>query len=314
MICYCRNEFSVYPWFNLTDENNVITTIAYDQYTDEPRSSLLIAHGGVLSTFALSNPAGGRVIVGNSGLSAYREGTGSEAIFSLISSFVQISPIEVIILDQGNDVIRSLNRSSNSTTQLIGRKAFCTEKNVDGSFDKACVYKPFDIVKYSSNLLYVIDNLFQRVIRKMDLEAKSIVTIRSAQGAIALAVDPSFGLYVMESEKVYQLDVGTEEITKLIDVRESDFSISDTSFGSILPLNGSEAILLGYGDNLHMLNMATRTLLPACSITGDDLSSGETQCSKFPGKNVAILQWNTSTMIVGTDKGSIFFLNGMFVC
>lgn len=305
MISDYREEFRIYPWFNFTDRVMRITTIAPDMYAGGG-DHLLIAYNGILSTFHVNSPAQRHLIVGNTERYGYQEGIGSAAIFTLISGFVQMNSAEVIILDQQNNMIRSLSRIDNSTSRLIGSRN-CTSFIYDGYFESSCVYHPLAIVKYSSDVLYIVDNLINRILRKLELTERMIETLVVIPQILALNIDRNLQLLYAVGETEFFLAQPGVKNTKYNYF--SNDELDDLT--EIAVLSDSNTILLANKHSLYMADISTRTVSSVCNMTSDGyISDGADECYRFSGRINTILQWNSSTVFIGTSEGMLYTLEG----
>lgn len=105
-------------------------------------------------------------IVGQTETSGFRDGQGTAALFTWVTSFIQLSSQVLLAVDHYNHCIRAVNRVTNTTSTFAG---ICQNGgHNDQGLSQSRFYKPYGLLKdpKANNRFYVSDE-YNNVIRKI---------------------------------------------------------------------------------------------------------------------------------------------------
>ena len=124
---------------------------------DYHHGNLLYSIDGVLLTRNLTSGES-QVVVGDltSGtlVSPYREGHGEYALFSIITSFVQMSHTQVLLVDTENNVFRMVDRTTRNTSLVAGDPTAYGNASRDGSFSFSLFQAPECVASGDGTTVY----------------------------------------------------------------------------------------------------------------------------------------------------------------
>lgn len=215
------------------------------------------------------------LVAGSGGLDMSREsfgylnGIGGDAKFDRILCFIQLSPEQVILVDYVNGCLRSVDRSTNMTSDYAGN---CIPHST-GPFDYS--YDPHNFVPNSilldvkdPNRLIIAE---QGALKSLDVRTKNVSTIWQKQlrgtGISDVIQEESTGnLYVLASRYLGYYNFDSNTLT---------FVYGGGRYFDIMFLD--EHTLIMSGKRVTVLNLETNTTSYICSgITGhenDNLTS-----------------------------------------
>ena len=145
-----------------TTKNSCVFHLAEDEYI---AGNVLFSMGGRLLTLNLTSQEA-TVIVGTGRditTYPYREGYGSNARFSIITSFVQLSKSKVVVVDSLNNVFRAVDRDTNSTSLLAGLQGSSLSEVRDGTFKTSRFYSLRSVESRNGNVVYATQTLLGNI-------------------------------------------------------------------------------------------------------------------------------------------------------
>lgn len=110
------------------------------------------------------------LVIGSS--HGYVEGVGSEARFNQLTGFTQISPTEIIAVDQYSHCLRLVDRISQQSSVFVGN---CTKGGyMDG--EKAQFFRPYSVM-VGDNRTLIVTEWGNKAVRSVDITTLNVTTL-----------------------------------------------------------------------------------------------------------------------------------------
>ena len=213
------------------------------------------------------------LIAGSTNQSGYVEGVGSNATFNYIPSFLQLSATHVLIADQVNHCLRSLDRDNNLTVKYVGN---CTSPgNRDGTNA---------LLEYPRMLINDQKNPGDTIIAERGGILKSMTVGHSVESFIQ--EDRTGDLFVTVLHAVGVFSYQTKTFTLIVGSTDSGWQ--DRPFSAIrfhypdsLTFLNSHTLLVSDRDNnrLRVLDLNTNTSSSICSGQDGQADGNFSSCS-----------------------------------
>ena len=125
-------------------------------------NNLIIAHWSSLKI--LDQNFQEHLIAGQTETSGFRDGEGSNALFTWVTSFIQSDTRHVLVVDHYSHCIRVIDRQTNGTSTYADICEYGGHN--DQGLSQSRFYNPYTILRHPNNLLYVSDE-FNNAIRRI---------------------------------------------------------------------------------------------------------------------------------------------------
>ena len=234
--------------------NNHIYSMVPDKFVE---GNILFSDGYSLKT---TDGESVHLIVGNSTVSGYVEGTASFARFGAIGGIYQLNRIHVVVSDNLNHCLRLVHRETNHTTPFIGRCGLSGNRNgTDPLF-----YYPLAIHLLSSDPpVVIIRDLSNNALRAVNILHRNVSTLpltsQLNNPRFAMFDDSRSALFVSsvrELKKVNLVDYSVENITGSGTEGHNDGWFDEATFGDaqgIVKLSDNVLVVADY--NYHILRV-----------------------------------------------------------
>ena len=254
--------------------------IAEDEFVP---GNLLFADGNALKTTDGTTTS---VIAGSSILAWYLEDVGSNARFSGIFSFLQLSRSHIVLADYFNYCFRSVDRTTNLTSTYSGN---CTNRGDRDGVD-ALFYSPISIIlDMKNNTQLLIADFYLGSLKKIILADKRVSTIYtdSSYRLITLLQDPSTGnIYVtfnhgsglIDYESLsFSVIAGSSSQSGFVDGAISQVRVSYPR--EVAFLSPHKLLIADNSNNrLRVIDLITNTSSSICSGVGGHLDGDLLSC------------------------------------
>ena len=252
-----------------------------------------------------SNGSGSEIIAGNTTERGYKEDAGSDARFTGIRGFTQISRTRVVVSDSWNYCLRLVNRANGMTSQFAGQ---CTKY---GGYTGGFTFPQSIIrdVKKTRQLIVCESNA--KVIRTVDIRNGTLATFVDLDFYVnrVYQLKKSGDLIMPNQNKVLRCDYQSKETSVLIDSVVKgywdgpfQYSLFDTlkyitilDRGSLLVVDeGSKRIRILDFD----LNQTETLLVQDCESNSDAVQ--HTSCRTIP--NITSVLVTKDTLFIGGNS------------
>lgn len=184
-----------------------------DLYEEEP--NLLYSWGSSLRT---TNDF--QTVVGSIDSNGYQEGAGVDAKFNEIVSFLQVSKTQIIAVDRSNHCLRSIDRTTLTTSTLAGK---CQERGyANGVGENARFFEPNDILlnKQNNETVIVVD-CRTHSLREVNIHTTEVKLIIQDEGKLNRARSATFDmvdkniLYITSRFKVVKYSFAENKLEEI---------------------------------------------------------------------------------------------------
>lgn len=184
VIVFVLMSMVILPCFsgvNVGDATLYIETESYVWHMERDilhQKNLLFSDGNALKT---SDGVTTSTIIGNATISGYINAVGAEARFQYITGFIQLDARRVIVVDNGNNCVRLVDRVTRTAEPLVGQ---CSRYGyVDGVGDQALFAGPWSIVQdQSDHNVVIVTDRYNNALRSIDLRDNSVSTLHIGGG------------------------------------------------------------------------------------------------------------------------------------
>lgn len=161
----------------ITTNNGFISHIEVDRLN--PKKLLYSDNYSVKS----GNKNASTTVVGStSNKWGYVEGVGTEARFRVIKGFIQINKTTLIVADQANNCLRSVDRQTLQTATFAGQ---CRKSGFQDGVN-ALFNSPHSVIKSSrSNITLVVTDSFNNAVRVVDMTSRVTTTLISSSSGLS---------------------------------------------------------------------------------------------------------------------------------
>lgn len=232
-------------------------------------------HRTLLYSDGNSLKSGNSTIVGKAIPVGYVEGLGEVARFCRISSFVQLSATNVLVVDLCNHCLRFVDRNSRNTTRFAGT---CTVWGFGSGADSARFASPHTIIVDGKNTdQYIVSDTNNNALRTVDSQSGLVLTkVQDTAQMVkptGLVQELTSGdIYITTDFAVVKYSYKEKTISSVAGSVKSGFAdglLEEAQFNrifSITFLSPHELIVSGYDNNrLRILNLQTNTTRSICS-------------------------------------------------
>lgn len=238
----------------------------------------------------------------------YAEGSGSEAKFKEIRSFVQVNKYTVILTDRDNSMIRRVARTSNTTVRVSGSAdvSKCPTKR-DGDFDTACFKAPTSIVMYSEDVLFVAEEFYENV-RKLQLREYLVTTVISSQKILGLFLNVEERVLYGVNTAIHMYRLG-QNFSAPSEIKSADDIIRHKNIDNlwfprvtnVIQIHNTSTLLISEfsRSQVYAVNTKNGYVQPICAGNSQNQDGSVKFCSfKRPG---GLYQHNSTTVFIGTS-------------
>ena len=264
--------------------------------------NILFSDGSAMKTTDGSSTS---LIAGSASQYDYREGVGSQAIFSFILSFLQLSTKQALIADHDNHCLRSLTRTTNQTGQYAGN---CTyEGNQDGV--NALLNEPRILINDLKDPHHVLITEESGIIKTMNTTSRNISNFgtvgRTVYGIIQSLETGDFFMTVAHVVGIFSYQTKTFTV---ISGSTSSYGFQDGPFSEVqfnhpfalIFLNNHTLLVSDYhNDRLRVLELINNTSSSICS---GDVGHADGNCSTCTLIRPVGLLTITDTVYLGSNQ------------
>lgn len=262
------------------------------------------------------------MIVGNNvdeKVNGYKEGHGSEAEFSLISSFTTFTNgLRVIAVDSRNNVFRVVERKTKKTFLLAGRPGSSLNEVRNGDFKSSRFFGLWDIATRDGVTFYSSESV-TNYIRVLDSSSK-----RGYVSHLSLPIQQPFGLlfdnqnvflYISQASKISKINLENSEFTKVSgssarNGKKSSYAdgpIANATFNNLhgmVFVDNNTLLAADTGNNrLRVVDLTENVTSICIGSSSRVMETDETidECTiRLP---FSVFQHNDSTVLIGTEDG-----------
>lgn len=137
------------------------------------KENILFTDGNALKT---TNGQTTSTIIGSSKDSGYSNSKGEAARFNYVTGFTQLDARRVVVVDNGNNCVRLIDRVSRTVELLVGR---CGSYGyLDGTGDQALFAGPWSVIKDKNDAdLLIVTDRYNNALRTVRLSNKEVKTL-----------------------------------------------------------------------------------------------------------------------------------------
>ena len=296
---------------------NPIYHLAHDEYIP---GNFLFSCGSVLYSMNFQGTITRVIGMRTNSLSTeYREGNVSNAIFSKITSFIHLSRSQVLLIDHYNNVLRTLNRTTDVTSLMAGFKHDKFTRS--GLFSHSRFNNPVDIATNDNNKYY-ISQPFANAIAVLNMKKRYVTHVKTEGVSIrSFSVDwTSKTIYACTNNQIAILNPQNLSITPLnpkCDSREENClftngllaNISFDFLSNIVVLNTHTLLALEkYAKRIKVVDLSGKVSTICSDCVGKSCSRSQPSTDKDVTTNCSItgypltgLKYNSTTVLIGSS-------------
>ena len=243
-------------------------------------------------------------IAGSATQNGHVQGVGSQARFSFIPSFLQLSTNQVLIADLNNHCLRSLNRATNQTDQYAGN---CTHEGNQNGIN-ALLNKPRSLINDVKNPGHVLISEYRGKIKTMSMSNRNVSHFGTVDRIVFSIIQSletgDFFMTVAHAVGIFSYWMKT--FTVISGSASSGFQdgpFSEVQFFSPVALSflNNHTLLVSdkYNDRLRVLNLITNTSSSICSGEHGYADGDFSICSLVSPRGLLTL---TDTVYIGSQR------------
>lgn len=267
---------------------------------------LLMAENHCLKTLNLANQQTS-LVVGNSYIAGYREGSGGSARFNILSGFEQINSSHVLITDVYNHCIRLLDRSTNTTTTIAGVCGWSGHR--DGPLTSARLNTPFKIIRLPNTDRYLISDYGNLLIRELNLatgQVSTFVNTTEKPNALLLSRDGS-SVFFSWFKGIGEVNLLTKQVTFLTSPDKKYYGFRDGPASravfhrveEMVYLNDNLILMTDLRNNvLRLFNIRNKYVTTICN-TGNSTVSGTIETCQMRVPRSLLVQPSRNRVLIG---------------